>query len=358
MPDSVNRKRAKRLEPLPSENSCELNRRIREQSHATKPTIASIACFRLVSRASATCSAKHALVWLIIVSGCLTIGCVRSHYQYGLGKQFEPNTRELPNPLTTGGREHPRLDRMERVVQYPIKAVKKWFRDPKKPEDDPVVRQEQTLQVVQQYLAKNELQDVYIDVRQYDPKNQWARIKANPRISPFWKYTGGALKVATYSVFPGRVFHFDSYDPFSNTLSINSSNPKSSLYQAGMSKDYRSKYFQGTYAVLQNAPYVPIVQNANVASDVLTYARIHDLWELEKELYPTAYAKLASSVVSDGFLFMPSSIVLPFYTSPLASMAAGAIGGASGYLVAKQQEPYVLLARERNRTEGVSSLFR
>jgi hypothetical protein len=300
---------------------------------------------------------KWALVWLILISGSFASGCVRNHYQYGLGKQFEPNTSEHPNPITTGG-EHPRLDRMERVVQYPIKAFKKWFRDPKKPEDDPAVLQEQTLRIAQQYLTKNELQDVYIDIRQYDPKTQWARTKANPRISPFWKYTGGALNVATYSIFPGRVFHFDSYDPFSNTLSINSSNPNSSLYQAGLSKDYRSRYFQGTYAVLQKAPFVPIVQNANVTSDVLTYARVHDLWELEKELYPTAYANLASSIVSEGFLFVPRSIGLPFYTSPIASLAAGVVGGASGMVVAKQQEPYVLMARERNKTEGVSSLFR
>jgi hypothetical protein len=67
---------------------------------------------------------------------------------------------------------------------------------------------------------------------------------------------------------------------------------------------------------------------------------------------------LASSIVSEGFLFVPRSIGLPFYTSPLASMAAGAVGGASGWVVAKQQEPYVLMARERNKTEGVSSLFR
>ena len=357
MPDSVNRKFARSLKQWPSGNSCALACSTNEQSKANKPSIGISAQFRLITKPSNSISTKRFLIWLIILSGGLTSGCVRNHYQYGLGKQFEPNTSELPNPLTIGG-EHPRLDRMERVVQYPVKTFKKWFRDPKKPEVDPLVRQEQTLHVAQQYLVKNELQDVYIDVRQYDPKTQWARIKANPRISPFWKYTGGALKVATYSVFPGRVFHFNSYDPFSNTLSINSYNPKSSLYQAGMSKDYRSKYFQGTYAVLQNAPYVPIVQNANVASDVLTYARIHDLWELEKELYPTAYANLAASVVSDGFLFMPSSIVLPFYTSPLASMAAGAVGGASGRIVAKQKEPYVLLARERNKTEGVSSLFR
>ena len=358
MPDSVNLKCAMSFEQCSSESSCALAYRILEQAKAIKPTIASIARFRLVSTPSVTYSAKHALVWLVIISAHLTSGCVRNHYQYGLGKQFEPNTSELPNPLTTGGREHPRLDRMERVVQYPIKALKKWFRDPKKPEDDPVVLQEQTLHVAQQYLAKNELQDVYIDIRQYDPKTQWARIKANPRISPFWKYTGGALNVATYSIFPGRVFHFDTYDPFSNTLSINSSNPNSSLYQAGMCKEYRSKYFQGTYAILQKAPFVPIVQNTRVTSDVLTYARVHDLWEFEKQLYPTAYANLASSIVSEGFLFVPRSMGLPFYTSPLASMAAGAVGGASGYLVAKQQEPYVLLARERNKTEGVSSLFR
>jgi len=299
----------------------------------------------------------QSILGIVATTVVFASGCVSNHYTYGLGDKVARNTCDAPNPVFTGG-EHPRLDRLEKFVQYPIKSLKERFRDPKKPVDDPLVLQQQTLETAQQYLMKNELQDVVIDIRQYDPKAQWARTKANPRIAPIWKYTGGALSVATYSIFPGRVFHSDSYNPFSNTLSINSSDPTWSLYQAGLAKDYRSKHWQGTYAVLQRVPVFPVVQHTKATSDVLTYARVHDMWDLERQLYPTAYANLGAATVMEGLAFVPFSAGLPFYVAPLAIITGGVVGGSSGYAVAKQQEPVVLMARERNRTDGVSSLFR
>jgi len=300
---------------------------------------------------------RSVFIAFVIASVGFASGCIRNHYQFGLGDRVPRNTSNQPNPISSGG-EHPRLDRIEKVVQYPVKALKKIFQSSKKPVDDPVVLREQTLEIARQYLVKNELQDVYIDVRRYDPKAQWERTKANPRISPVWKYTGGVLHVATYTIFPGRVFHSDFYNPFSDTLSINSSRPSSSLYQASLAKDYRSNRWLGTYAMLQIAPIFPIAHHTKATSDVLTYARVHDLWELEKQLYGTGYANIGASAVSDAFGFVPQSAGLPFFTAPIAFMAAGAVGKVTGSIVAKQQEPVVLMARERNRSTGVSQLFR
>lgn len=266
-------------------------------------------------------------------------GCVSDTYRYGISRK-ESLTRlpSTPNAIVVGG-HHPNIDAIERTVQYPGKVIRKWF--PSKNPEAQVARDVRQLQAVQSasdYLDDNGLNGVNIDVREYNPKAQWNRLKSNTRIAPLWKYTGGTLYHLGYCVFPGRAFGFDHYNGFTNTLSINSLSSASAVFQAGYVKKIYAQRYPGTFIATTFMPIVPIISDSSVSSDVLSYARASVDWKLEKELYPQAYGRLGAGVVSTGASFVPGGTVLPFYTKPLLTRAGSAAGAATGKAIADNRE--------------------
>ena len=195
----------------------------------------------------------------------------------------------------------------------------------------------QAVALAQQYLAENGLHDIFIDQRRYEPSEQWQRLQANDRISPFWKYTAGTLDVMGYTLLPRRALHSDVYSPFTNTLSINSTDPTQALYQAARAKEYRKQRWLGTYAALQRAPFVSLLHHAGAATDVFSYAQVSDRADLTRELYPDTYSELGSAVVSDALFLVPLPADAPPLTSPIARLMGGTTGRLMGKFVASRQ---------------------
>ncbi len=276
--------------------------------------------------------------WNFLILASIS-GCVSDTYRYGISRK-ESLTRlpSTPNAIVVGG-HHPNIDAMERMVQYPGKVIRKWF--PSKHPEAQEARDLRQLQVVQSasdYLDDNGLSGVNIDVREYNPKAQWNRLKSNTRIAPLWKYTGGTFYHLGYCVFPGRAFGFDHYNGFTNTLSINSLSSASAVFQAGYVKKIYDQRYPGTFIAMTFMPIVPIISDSSVSSDVLSYARAREDWKLEKELYPQAYGRLGAGVVSTGASLVPGGIVLPFYTKPFLTRAGSAAGAATGKAIADNRE--------------------
>ncbi len=278
---------------------------------------------------------------LSYVLGCacgLLTGCASTTYQYGV-KYPRPVTasdKEL-NSLTFGG-EHPKLDKCERVVQYPVRKIRQWFRSKKGENLSEEEARRQAIYVAQEYLVLNELNDIKIDVREYDPAEQWRRLRENDRIHPFWKYTFGSLNHLQYAWIPGRVFHYDKYNPYTNTLSLNSSMPSMAVYEAAEAKVLSDRRYPGFYAASCHLPVVPLIKDVRVANDVLSYSRVREQWELEKQLYPQIYTAFGSDLVSQATSFIPSAAYLPFYYKPLLSAAGGVAGNLTGRAVLKERE--------------------
>ncbi len=278
---------------------------------------------------------------LLLTLACVSLGCVRDSYQFGVGDASRGglfSNGGLPgqaeNRLAVGG-HHPRIDAIESTVQAPGKWLKKVFR---KPEIDPSqaeVDRQQAVAVAQEYLRANDLSDVNIDVRRYEPAEQWARLQANQRVAPLWKATGGTLSFLSYTLLPRRALHADDYDPFTNTLSLNSTRSTSALYEAAIAKQYRKQPMLGTYAMLQYVPLLPLIHHSQTTSDVLTYARVTEQTELEKELYPTTYARLGGAAVSETLSVTPLAAGTPFIVAPLMRAAGSTAGAISGQAVAK-----------------------
>jgi hypothetical protein len=151
------------------------------------------------------------------------------------------------------------------------------------------------------YLHDNELSTVKVRLNQYRPLDDWKRLAANESVGGGWRYTFGAMTVLGETVFPGRVFGSDHFNPYTNTIHLYSNVPALALHEAGHSKDYARRKWKGTYAAIYNLPVVPLYQEAIATNDVLSYVvSTRDLQSRQEAyniLYP-AYGTYVGSAIS------------------------------------------------------------
>jgi hypothetical protein len=284
---------------------------------------------------------RRLFLGLIAVSCALSscVGCVQSTYRYGISNEhLVASLPQTPNVISVGG-EHPNIDRLEKVVQYPRNVVRKWFPSKDPFEQLPIEERRQiAMTVASNYLDNNSLKGLFIDVREYDPGQQWQRLVDNNRVSPIWKYTLGSAYHLGYSILPGRAFGYDRYDPFTNTLSINSTRPSSALFTAGYVKKIYDQRYPGTYVAANFLPIMPLIRDTSIANDVLTYSHVQLEWRLKQELYPLVYGRLGGDVVSQATSLIPSMAYMPFYMSPLLTRAGRVTGRVAGTAIADLEE--------------------
>ncbi len=265
------------------------------------------------------------------------LGCASPTYRFAVSPgQLQQSERVLRNPIVVGG-ESPRLDRLENIIHYPAKKFRQWF-PPKTPAPDPEVARAMTVLAAQEYLACNDMGDVYIDVREYNPKEQWRRLKANESIHPFWKYTGGLISHVQYTLIPDRLMRTDNFNPFTNTLTLGSTQPSSAIYQSATAKVLKSKSYPGAFATCCYLPLVPLYRDVQVANDALSYCRAREDWQIEKRLYPEIYGRFGADVISEATSLIPGMSYMPFYYQPLVNLGGGIAGTATGRFVLNLRE--------------------
>ena len=280
------------------------------------------------------------LLRISVATLLLLSGCIQKNYRYGIANQdLYATLPRTPNLITVGG-HHPRIDSIERTVQYPRKLLRNWF-PPSQGQENPEVLRLQAVKTATDYLDDNGLKGVYVDVREYNPHEQWNRLQNNKRISSFWKYTGGTLYHVGYCVLPGRALGMDSFNGFTNTLSVNSTSSANSMLHAGYVKKLYDQRYPGTYIAANWLPIVPLFSDASVASDVVTYARLKQNWPLEKELIPQVYAQIGGDTVAQATSLIPGVAYFPFYFRPALTAAGSAAGSVTGTAVAKQREKQI-----------------
>jgi len=271
-------------------------------------------------------------------------GCVQPHYWYGRNADsLLPRDTVISPPVLIGGPVES-MDKVERTIHWPKEAIgsarKRLPSSLSMLRGGPVEEsQHDALLAAVQYLEDNNLHDVIVEARHYDPKEQWNRLQANPHIHPFWKYTDGSMRVLAYTMFPTRLYRDDAYNPYTNTLSINSKSRASAVYEAAKAKDFAGAKSPGAYAVSRYLPVVPMQQQIKITSDALTYARAKEDWELEKAMYPFTYSQIASSVMAGGATVAPEIGNAPgVATAPVFRMAGNATGYSAGRLVSRSLE--------------------
>ncbi len=80
------------------------------------------------------------------------------------------------------------------------------------------------------------------------------------------------VKPSVSTLLPARVLRRDTYNPYTQTLSLNSSDPTRSLLAASESRVYASSFAPGFRATSQLIPFVPIHHRIDVASEAISYA--------------------------------------------------------------------------------------
>ena len=183
---------------------------------------------------------------------------------------------------------------------------------------------EETEAKIATYLDENDLNDVLVSVNQYDPKGQWRRLRETRHIAAPWRYTFGTITLVQYTLLPGRVFGGDYYNPYTNTLYVNSDVPAVVLHEAAYAKDVHSRKLPGTYASINELPLIGAWRHVIGINDVLGYAQLNDDWEVERETYCVVYPQMGiySTALTGSFV--------PFWDGMIITVGSAVAGHATG----------------------------
>ena len=272
---------------------------------------------------------------MIALSGCSSAG----PYQYSRfhNEHFDAESEQIETQV---GEENPRLDQIATVLGYPAKLI------PFSSKINTHQLTPETQEKLKTYLVQNDLTDVCIYINHYAPRDQWRRLAQNKRMSPAWKYTFGAGRWVADSLVPGRVFGGDEYNPYTNTLMVNSDAPAVLLYEAAFAKDVHSRRYPGAYASVNQLPVLSLWRQTIAAKDVIRYAQTRHDWTVEEEAYTVLFPIIGAEffLAADPFLELS-----PWFTPALALTGAVA-GHATGRVTA------AVRANEIKRAQADESL--
>jgi hypothetical protein len=142
----------------------------------------------------------------------------------------------------------------------------------------------------------------------------------------------GTLTVVAYTVLPGRIFGGDYYNPFTNSLYLNSDVTAIVLCEAAYAKDVYSRKYPGAYAAINEFPLLSLWHKTIAVSDILGYAQAEDDWQIEKETYHVVYPFIAAHGASIADPFVPTLV------SPIIWLGGAAVGHTVGRTLAARRD--------------------
>lgn len=184
----------------------------------------------------------------------------------------------------------------------------------------------ETEAAIVEYLKANELHEVKVRLNEYAPFGEWHRLVNNEGVGAGWRYTLGTLSWLFYTVLPGRIFGGDSYNPYTNTISLYSDLPVVALHECGHSKDTAVDEYKGSYAALRLIPFYALRDEYVASSDALSYVKALDDRDRERSAYKLLYPAYGT--------YVGSSVAGPFLAGPLQPLA-GAIGAIPGHIIGR-----------------------
>lgn len=147
-----------------------------------------------------------------------------------------------------------------------------------------------TEETIGAYLAANELTAVKVRLNQYAPRDEWRRLRSNKAVAWGWRYSFGTFAWLGDTIFPGRVWGGDNYNPYTNTVNIYSDVPSLALHEGGHAKDFARRKYPGTYAAIYAlVPVAPLWHEGIATRDALNYVHDHGTLAEEREAYVMLY---------------------------------------------------------------------
>jgi hypothetical protein len=224
---------------------------------------------------------QRLILLLVTIS---TVGCASSSYQYG-----EESTESQLSPAKPQqyyiGAPNKFLDSSDWI--WPGSLLSKlilWNKNV----DSHEISQE-TIDAMAEYIEENKLDDVLVLVNTYKPGSQWYRLFHNDQVGAGWRYTLGFLSVTSYTIFPGRFFGGDHFNPYTNTISLYSDDIAIALHEAAHAKDFARRKHKGLHAGLYLLPGAALYYEAVATSDALSYLESRCEFEQQKDAYQTLH---------------------------------------------------------------------
>jgi hypothetical protein len=222
------------------------------------------------------------------------------------------------------GKRRPVIDGLGWVIGIPSKILL-WDRRV----DNHDVSAE-TEEAIRRYLDDNDLDHVKVAINQYDPLDDWRRLRANKTMGWGYRYTLGVLSVAEEAILPGRLFGSDHYNPFTCTIHLYSDVPAIALHEGGHAKDFTRRKLPGTYAVAAALPVVSLWPEAIATGDSIAYAEQQADPELERESYRILFPAYGT-YVGGSLRRFAQPFTLPIYAG--AVVAGHAVGRVEARMV-------------------------
>jgi hypothetical protein len=247
-------------------------------------------------------------VWRgLLILSTLAAGCASKPYQFGTGWRnqapaiataSDESCGPSPSVVVASGKPHRLVDGLGWFFGIPSKVLL-WDARVKNHQVS-----EKTTNAVTQYLELNQLPDVCVRVNQYAPGEEWRRLSQNKQVGAGWRYTLGTLNLVGYTLFPGRVFGSDRYNPYTNSVYLYSDVPALGVQAAAYAKDIHQRKHPGTYAGVNELPLVSLWHESRANREAIGYfqatATIADQAESLCVLHPSYGLEVGRSI--DGLV--------------------------------------------------------
>jgi hypothetical protein len=179
-----------------------------------------------------------------------------------------------------------------------------------------------TEESVVQYLDAQGIATTKVRINEYDPLGEWQRLAANRRVGAGWRYTFGALGAVGYTLFPGRLFGADGYNPYTDSIYIYSDIPCLAEEQASYAKLVQGHAYPGTYVAVASLPFVRLWPMKQAKDDVLDYTLARGTSADEREAIHVLYAEYGAEIGGQLAVFAPVEYPITLAGAGLGHVAA------------------------------------
>jgi hypothetical protein len=176
-----------------------------------------------------------------------------------------------------------------------------------------------------EYMDANGLVSTKVRINEYDPLGEWQRLSANKGVGAGWRYTVGAFGTLGYTLFPGRVFGEDGYNPYTDSVYIYSDISCLAEEQASYAKLIRAHAHPGTYVALVSLPIVQLWPEKQSKRDVLDYTLASGTTAQNAEATHILYAEYGAEVGGQASVLFGAGIPLTLAGAGIGHVAAKSV---------------------------------
>jgi hypothetical protein len=195
----------------------------------------------------------------------------------------------------------------------------------------------QTQESLAEYLSANGVTSTKVRINEYDPGGEWRRLGANKSVGAGWRYTFGAFGTLAYTLFPGRLFGADGYNPYTDSVYIYSDIPCVAQEQAAYAKLVRQREYPGTYVAVTSLPFVRLWPEKQAKDDVLAFAAAEGTSDEQRAAIQAMYPEYGAEIADELTRFVPGGFLLTAAGAGLGHAAAHI--DANETATAEQQAP-------------------